>query len=234
VPRVALGSHSGWRQAGRRNRRSCSAPRCCFFFAALHAVSGWRTLLALAGSVLVALVALDYGADWQRANDLGALDAAVTDGTVSGAFVTPQARYLHGWAHGQFICISGAGVVETCPNDDRRRSALRFCSDRKRLHAGCCWLGQTVLRLYAVCCWCRRSSASFGCHPDPAYPPHALAALPAELRPDPARFVVPREDCALLSAARSTETFDAALLNLPDATTLVANRCLTPRSFSNC
>jgi spermidine synthase len=198
--------------------------------AALHATPGWRSVLALGGGMLAVLAALDFGSDWQRAHDLARWTRLLPADQFRGAFVTAQARYLHGWAKGQFVCVSGAGVVETYPNDEPAAERVALLLAQKTAAKRVLLVGPDSLALARRLLLVPQIERVVWLHPDPAYPSRALAALPEKLLPDPSRFVVPREEVRSY-LRHSMEKFDAVLLNLPDATTLAANRCLTREFF---
>ncbi len=233
----ALGSAAGgvgitlWLAAGWAEEAACLVCAALLLgCAALHVAAGWRSALALAGGVLAVLAALDFGGDWQRANDLARWSRLLPADQFRGAFATPQTRYLHGWSKGQFICVAGAGVVETYPNDEPAAERVALLLAQKTTARRILLIGPDSLALARRLLLVPQIERVVWLHPDPAYPPRALAALPEHMLPDPARFVVPREDVRSY-LLHGTEKFDAALLNLADATTLIANRCLTREFF---
>jgi predicted membrane-bound spermidine synthase/Na+-translocating ferredoxin:NAD+ oxidoreductase RnfG subunit len=233
----ALGSAAGgvgvtlWLAAGYAEESAfilCAA--LLLAFAALQAPSGWRAVLAVSAVVLAALLAQGLGTDWQRAGDLARWTQLLTAESFRGAFVTPQARYLHGMARGQYIFSSGAGVVETFPNDEPAALRVALLLAQKSAARRVLLVGPDSLAIARRLLLVPQIERVVWLHPDPAYPLRALAKLPDNLVPDPARFVAPAEDVRDYLRGHG-DLFDAVLLNLPDATTLVANRCLTREFF---
>ncbi|MCX7010170.1 MAG: FMN-binding protein, partial [Kiritimatiellaeota bacterium] len=199
-------------------------------FAALQASSGWRSVLAITGVALAALLWQGLGTDWQRANDLMRWSRLLPEEDYRGAFVTPQARYLHGTSRGQYIFASGAGVVETYPNDEPAAQRVALLLAQKTAARRVLLIGPDSLAIARRLLLVPQIERVVWLHPDPDYPVRALSKLPDHLLPDPARFVAPREEVRSY-LHHNQESFDAALLNLPDATTLVANRYLTREFF---
>lgn len=191
----------------------------------------WARLLCVVGACVWALAAgVGAGADWQWANDGVRWQRLLPQHVFQGAFATPQARYLFGGARGQFHVVAGGSVVETVPNDEpaSARIALLLAQQpaaRRLLLVGPDGLAsiRQLLRLPQI-------ESVVWLHPDPEYPQRVLAALPAALRPADPRFRAPPTDVRAY-LQRSAETFDAVLLNVPDATTLIANRYLTEEFF---
>lgn len=199
-------------------------------FAAWQASSGWRSVLAITGVALAALLWQGLGTDWQRANDLMRWSRLLPEEDYRGAFVTPQARYLHGTSRGQYIFTSGAGVVETYPNDEPAAQRVALLLAQKSSARRVLLIGPDSLAIARRLLLVPQIERVVWLHPDPDYPVRALSKLPDHLLPDPARFVAPREEVRSF-LRHSQETFDAALLNLPDVTTLVANRYQTREFF---
>jgi predicted membrane-bound spermidine synthase len=233
----ALGSAAGgagvtlWLAAGYTEEGAfLVAAALLLALAALQATAGWRPVLAIAAAVLAALVWQGLGADWQRANDLARWTRLMPAEEFRGAFVTPQARYLHGTARGQYIFTSGTGVVETFPNDEPAAQRVALLLAQKSAARRVLLIGPDSLALARRLLLVPQIDRVVWLHPDPAYPLRALAKLPDQLLPDPTRFVAPAEDIRAY-LRQHDETFDAVLLNLPDATTLVANRYLTREFF---
>lgn len=233
----ALGSAAGgigvtlWLAAGYTEEAAfglCAA--LLLAFAACSAAPGWRALLATAAVALAAALAQGWGTDWQRVNDRTRWTQLLPEESYRGAFVTPQARYLYGLARGQYIFTSGAGVVETFPDDEPAAQRVALLLAQKSAARRVLLIGPDSLAIARRLLLVPQIERVVWLHPDPAYPLRALAKLPDNLLPDPARFVAPAEDVRDYLREHD-EVFDAALLNLPDATTLVANRCLTREFF---
>ena len=199
-------------------------------FAAVRAGSGWRSICAVTALILAGLLWQGLGTDWQRADDLARWSRLLPGEDFRGAFTTPQARYLHGTTRGQFIFASGAGVVETFPNDEPAAQRVALLLAQKSAAKRILLIGPDSLAIARRLLLVPQIERVVWLHPDPAYPLRALSKLPDTLLPDPARFVAPAEDIRAY-LREHTETFDAALVNLPDATTLVANRYLTREFF---
>ncbi len=233
----ALGSAAGgigvtlWLAAGYTEEGAfalCAA--LLLALAALQAAPGWRSVLAVASVVLVSMIGQGYGTDWQRAHDLARWSRLLPAEAFRGAFSTPQARYLHGETHGQYLFTAGAGVVETYPNDEPAAQRVALLLAQKSAARRVLLIGPDSLAIARRLLLVPQIERVVWLHPDPAYPLRALAKLPDNLVPDPARFVAPAEDVRAYLRDHA-ETFDAALLNLPDATTLAANRCQTREFF---
>ena len=198
--------------------------------AALRRTQIWRILFLLAGVLLLAAVWLGYGNEWTRTQDVTRWTRLLPAKSFRGAFATPQARYLYGNERGQFIVTCGGDVVETFPNDEPASLRIALLLAQQPQARRILLIGPDSLAIARRLLLLPQIEQVVWLHPDPAYPAQVLAALPVAQRPDVRRFNAPAEEVRAY-LQRHAETFDAALLNLPDATTLVANRYLTDEFF---
>ncbi|TAN36020.1 MAG: 4Fe-4S binding protein [Verrucomicrobia bacterium] len=189
-----------------------------------------RGLLLFAAVLLVAAVWLGYGRAWLHAHDLMRWQRLLPTASFQGAFTTPQARYLCGSARGQFHVVAGESVVETLPNDEPASERIALLLAQQPQARRVLLIGPDALAMVRRLLLLPQIERVVWLHPDPAYPQHVLAALPSELRMNDTRFYAPVDDVRV-HLQRDPEEFDAALLNVPDATTLVANRYLTEEFF---
>jgi spermidine synthase len=194
--------------------------------AAVAATGSGRVLRYLPLAALLAAHAAGIGPRWAEADALGAWTRLLPEDTYRGRFATPQAEYLHGEREGQFLVMSGGGVVESLPDDERGGEITALALSQHPETRRALVVGPGSL---AICRQLRelpRITDVTWLHPDPSYPAELAGILPEPLRADLAGLDIPGLD--VRDHLRSGDgRYDLVLLNLPDATTLVLNRYFT-------
>ena len=184
---------------------------------ALAAASG----LAIAGGA---------GSHWARREDQAAWRRLLPGEDYQGSFATAQAKYLYGRREGQFLVVSWGGVSEMLPDLEHASEVVALSLAQRPAARNILVVGPGSLAIAARFRHIAQVRKVVWLHPDPQYPQRLLAALPPSLRAAASGVEVPGADMrAFLRRARGK--FDLAILNLPEATTLVLNRYWTREFF---
>ncbi|MBC8207523.1 MAG: 4Fe-4S binding protein [Kiritimatiellaeota bacterium] len=186
---------------------------------------------SLAALVAIAvLLASGLAPRWTQARNRTVWQRIMPDAAYRGSFTTPQAKYLYGEHRGQFNVVAWNSVADNIPDTEHASQILAVLLAQHPAANRLLVLGADG---YSIC---RRltdlpqASRIVWLPPDPDYPRHLLAALPASLQPPPGRIDCPGVD-PLRYLAQQTNTFDLAIINLPDVTSLAANRYCTRNFF---
>jgi spermidine synthase len=142
-----------------------------------------------------------------------------------GALQTPQAEYLYGVYHEQWVAVREGSVVEAVPDEESsgRIAAIVLCQNPKAERVlvvgtglGIC---RQLLRLPQI------EHVAWG-HSDTEYAQKANSLLPPQLRISDQRFSPIAEDVRLMLGSRENY-YDIVVVNLPEATSSVLNRYYT-------
>jgi 4Fe-4S binding domain/FMN-binding domain len=192
---------------------------------------GWRHWLALMPAGLAA-ASLAFGLDGILAerNCRAAWARLLPAEAYAGRFATSQARYLYGEREGQFVVMSAGGVCESLPDDAHAAEIIALNLAQHPSASRFLVVGPGSLAVCLRLLELPGTDQVVWLHPDPDYPTALRQALPEPDRDLLERLTVPEEDVrAYVRAAEPS--FDLAILNLPDVTTLVLNRYCSHEFF---
>lgn len=194
-----------------------------------RAAGRWALLaLCVAGGLLVWR---HVGDAWARAGNLRAWQRILPADAYAGSFVTPQARYLYGQYGDEFHVLAWHSPCETYPDAEHASEIVALHLAQHPAARRVLVLGPSALSV------CRRLldlpqvESLTWLHPDPDYPRRLLAALSQDQRRVFTRLEIPRDDARRV-LDRRPGAYDLAILNLPDATTLVENRYATREFYT--
>jgi spermidine synthase len=180
--------------------------------------------------VLAGLLAGGAGRRWAEANDRTAWGRLLPVESFRGSFSTAQGRYLHGEREGDFLAVSGGGVVESLPGRDRASEVVAIHLAQKPDARRVMVAGEGALAAGLRFAEVPQVGRVAWLHADPDFPRALREALPERFRAAMARIEIPGRD-ARAFAADSPGAFDLILLDLPDVETLVLNRYATREFF---
>ena len=148
---------------------------------------------------------------------------------LTGSFQTPQAEYLYGLYHGQWVAVCQGSVVEALPDEttNGRIAATVLCQnpDARRVLVVGLGLGlcREFLRLPQI------ETISWT-HCDSEYVQKVNRFIPPDLKISDKRFHRLVSDVRSLLAAKK-QYYDIVVLNLPEATSSVLNRYYTRQFY---
>ncbi|MBN2307467.1 MAG: 4Fe-4S binding protein [Candidatus Hydrogenedentes bacterium] len=190
-----------------------------------------RLAAAVPALLLALLAAAGTGGRWANANHRAAWQRLLPGHEYAGTFATAQARYLYGQREGQFVVTSAGSVCEALPDTEH-------ASEVAAIHLAQAPDARNVLVVgpgsLAICLRLREQpqiERVVWLHPDPDYPARVFDALPDAFRAGAGDVEMPGVDIRRFIAS-TPHRFDLVILNLPDATTLVANRYSTSELFA--
>lgn len=199
--------------------------------AAVAAVWRARLLRFLPPVTLAAILLLNGGGWWAERDARASWSRLLPQKFYQGRFATAQAEYLYGEREGQFIVLCEGATCETLPNRERGGEVTAITLSQCPVAERVLVLGPMSLAI------CRQFAALpqikdvVWLHPDPEYPQRLAAALSEPFLSALDDVTIPQVDGR--TYLESTEDrFDLIILNLPDATTLVLNRCFTREFLS--
>ena len=199
------------------------------FAACRLARRSWVDSLAALATAAV-LLASGAAPRWAQARNRAAWQRIMPDAAYRGGFTTPQAQYLYGENRGQFNVVAWNSVADSIPDTEHASQILAVLlaqhpEARRFLVVGAD--GFSICRRLAEL---PQAGRIVWLPPDPDYPKQLLAALPASFQPPPGRIECPGID-PLRYLARQTNTYDLAIINLPDIASLAMNRYCTRGFF---
>jgi hypothetical protein len=182
---------------------------------------------SLAALVAVALLlASGMAPRWTQARNRAAWQRIMPDAAYRGGFTTPQAKYLYGENRGQFNVVAWNSVADSIPDTEHASQILAVLlaqhpEARRFLVIGAD--GYSICRRLAEL---PQASRIVWLSPDPDYPKGLLDGLPASLQPPTGRVDCPGID-PLRYLEQQTNSYDLAIVNLPDIASLAMNRYCT-------
>lgn len=201
-------------------------------FAILLHRAARRLEMALAAALLIGLLlaALPLGRAWSEASGRRAWTRLLPVEAYEGRFTTAQASYLYGEHHSQFSVISGGGTVETLPNDEPAAESVALHLSQNPDATTVLIIGPGGAAFSHHFLALPQIDRVVWLHPDPAFPARMREVLPDAYRDLLRKAEIPGGEArAYLAGNRGA--FDLAILNLPDADTLVLNRYTTREFF---
>jgi len=179
--------------------------------------------------VVLALVTMLVGRvdrRWAGSEEAASWQRLLPKEGLLGSFATPQARYLYGWHGDQFNVIAWESVVESLPNREHAAEVAAIHLAQEPEARRFLVLGSGSFALCQALSGLPRTESVTWLSPDPGYPRELIKALPERLRTGADKLEVPANDVRQF-LERMPGTYDLAILNLPNATTLVLNRYFT-------
>jgi len=148
----------------------------------------------------------------------------------AGSFTTPQALYSFGEVEGQFVVTAWGATTEALPDtlgaSEKIGILLSQCPQARRVLVVGPGTLSTCLRLLEL----PRIAHVTWLPPDPQYPDALAAVLPEHYRPGLSRIDAPGLEVREYLSRRE-RAFDLVVLDVPDATSLLANRFSTVGFF---
>ena len=185
-----------------------------------------RVLRFLPVAVCLVALAAGLGGRWSERHSRAQWTRLLPAESYRGRFTTAQARYLYGVHQGQFAVMSGGGVCETLPAGPEAAEVAALHLAQKPNARTILVIGSGSLGICAKFAQVPQVNRVTWLHPDPAYPSALEDVLPAEMRVVTAKIDIPGMDVREF-LRDSPRSYDLAVVNLPDVTTLVLNRYCT-------
>ncbi len=165
---------------------------------------------------------------WTDSEDRAAWARLLPKEAYEGSRSTPRGRYLYGEREGQFMVMSGGGVCETFPAGEHAAEVVALHLAQHPAARDILVFGGDTLAIGANFCALPNVVRVGWMHPDPEYPV-MMRELFADRFPDKLEPIA-RDLRVFLN--ETPRRFDLVVLNLPDVTTLTANRYCTVEFFA--
>ncbi len=200
-----------------------------FMLPAARGVVARAALLALA--VLLMVQQGPLGKDWTRHNALAEWGRLLPKDGYRRYIPTAQARYLYGERNGQAIAMVNGGVCDTFPPSEQDAEKAGLVLAQKPDAHNVLVFGENSLGICVKLKSIPQIDTVTWAHPDPEYARMLLGSLEVsgQLRDAP---VVPVTSDIRDFLRTPGRQYDAIVLNLQDATTLVRNRYASVEFFA--
>ena len=168
------------------------------------------------------LASLNEADTWQR---------LLPGGRLTGAFTTPQGKYLLGFYRQQFSVVFGQAPCETVPDLEHASEVVAAHLAQKPDAAAVLVIGPGSFAICQRFLDLPQINRVTWLHTDPGYPAHLLQALPAGLRKNTDLLAAPQLEIRA-ALEQQPAAYDLVIVNLPDATSLALNRYFTREFFA--
>lgn len=194
------------------------------------AARGWQ-LKTLPAVACLAALAAGAGSAWTTWDAHWTWSRLLPPEAYRGRFMTAQAEYLYGEREGQFVVLSGGGAVENLPGVEQGAEIVALTLAQHPDAKDVLIIGTGALPACLQFLRVPQTASVTWLAPDPAYPARLRGVLPEAHRASLEKIRIPDGDARRFLAG-TAQRFDLALLQLPEAATLAANRFHTREFLS--